>query len=82
MLVLTRKKGEAIIISENIEVTILGVEGDTVKLGIKAPKEIEIHRKEIYLAIQESNKEASSDRSALLRKMEGLKEKNFFKSET
>ena len=56
MLVLTRKKDEAIILGNNIEIVVLGVEGEQVKIGIKAPKNIEVHRKEIYLAIQEENK--------------------------
>lgn len=59
MLVLSRRKGESIIIDEQIEVQIISVEGDTVRLGITAPKHISIHRKEIYLAIQEENKSAS-----------------------
>lgn len=63
MLVLTRKKGEAIILNDNIEIVILGVEGDQVKLGINAPKNIEIHRKEVYLAIQKENVEAVTNHS-------------------
>lgn len=69
MLVLSRKKGESIMIADSIEIIVLESEGDTVKLGIKAPREVEIHRKEIFTAIQESNKEASSDRMALMRKL-------------
>lgn len=59
MLVLTRKKDETIVINDNIEVTVLGIEEGKVKLGISAPKEIEIHRKEIYISIQEENKKAA-----------------------
>ena len=59
MLALSRKKNEAIIISNNIEVIILDVRGDQVKLGISAPKEIPIHRKEVYIQIQNENKEAT-----------------------
>lgn len=59
MLALSRKKNEAIIINNNIEVTILDVRGDQVKLGITAPKDIPIHRKEVYLQIQNENKEAT-----------------------
>lgn len=59
MLVLSRKKGESIVIQDQIEVTILGVEGDTVRVGISAPKEVDIFRKEVYLSIKESN-EASA----------------------
>lgn len=59
MLVLTRKKGESIMIGDQIEIVILGTEGDTVKLGIQAPKQVQVYRREIYEAIQESNREAS-----------------------
>ena len=59
MLVLTRKLQEAIKISKDIEITILAVDGDQVKLGITAPKHIEIHRKEIFLSIQEENNKAA-----------------------
>jgi carbon storage regulator len=59
MLVLARKTGEAIQIGEDIEISIVSVKGDQVKLGINAPKNVEIHRKEIYLTIQEENAEAS-----------------------
>lgn len=60
MLVLGRKKGESIIIDDDIEITVTAVEGDTIKLGINAPKHITIHRKEIYLEIQEENKLATT----------------------
>jgi carbon storage regulator len=59
MLVLARKKGESIMIGDQIEVVILSTEGETVRIGIKAPKQVEVYRKEIYEDIQESNKEAS-----------------------
>ncbi|WP_175990239.1 carbon storage regulator CsrA [Bacillus sp. Marseille-Q1617] len=59
MLVLTRKTGEAIQIGEDIEISVISVKGDQIKLGINAPKNVEIHRKEIYLTIQEENAEAS-----------------------
>lgn len=58
MLALSRKKGEAIVINNNIEITILDVKGDQVKVGIAAPKEVPVYRKEVYVQIQESNKEA------------------------
>lgn len=60
MLVLTRKKEEAIRIGNNIEVSIVSIEGDQVKLGITAPQSIEIHRQEIYEAIQKQNNEAAN----------------------
>ncbi|MCG6173177.1 carbon storage regulator CsrA [Anoxybacillus sp. LAT_35] len=59
MLVLTRKLKEAIQIGDDIEVVVLTIDGDQVKLGIRAPKHIDVHRKEIYLAIQAENNAAS-----------------------
>lgn len=58
MLALSRKKDESLIIDNCIEVTILDIRGDQVKIGINAPKEIPIYRKEVYLQIQEANKQA------------------------
>lgn len=58
MLALSRKKGEAIIVNNNVEITIIEVKGDQVKLGISAPKSVPIYRKEVYEQIQEANKEA------------------------
>jgi carbon storage regulator len=60
MLALSRKKDEAIVINNNIEITVLEVKGDHVKLGISAPKSVPVYRKEVYLQIQESNKESAS----------------------
>ncbi|WP_151733761.1 carbon storage regulator CsrA [Paenibacillus tengchongensis] len=60
MLVLSRKKGETIIIQDHIEITVLGVEGDTVKIGISAPKHVDIFRQEVYLSIKEANKESAA----------------------
>ncbi|MGN0345690.1 MAG: carbon storage regulator CsrA [Lachnospiraceae bacterium] len=63
MLALSRKKGEAIVINNDVEITILEVKGDQVKLGIAAPKEVPIYRKEVYMQIQEANKEAMTKQS-------------------
>ena len=56
MLALSRKKNEAIVINNDIEITVLEVKGDQVKIGITAPKEVPIYRKEVYLQIQEANR--------------------------
>lgn len=61
MLALARKTNESIIINNDIEVTILDIKSDQVKIGIRAPKSIPIYRKEIYLQIQEANKEAAME---------------------
>ena len=69
MLALSRKKGEALVINNNIEVTVLEVKGDQVKIGISAPKEVPIYRKEVYLQIQASNKEAMQADLEALKKL-------------
>ena len=75
MLVLSRKKGESIVIQDQIELTILSVDGDTVKVGISAPKHVDIFRKEIYLSIQEANRESvapqQTDLNALIHRLRG-----------
>ena len=58
MLALSRRKNESLVIDNKIEVTVLEIRGDQDKIGISAPKEIPIYRKEVYLQIQESNKAA------------------------
>lgn len=58
MLALARKANESIIINDDIEITILEIKGDQVKVGINAPKSIPVYRKELYLQIQEANAEA------------------------
>lgn len=63
MLALSRKKGEAIVLNNDIEITILEVKGEQVKIGISAPKEVPIYRKEVYMQIQESNKAAMTEQS-------------------
>ena len=65
MLALSRKKSEALIINNNIEITILDIKGDQVKIGINAPKSVPIYRKEIYVQIQEANKEAVAGGASL-----------------
>lgn len=60
MLALTRKKGEALVINNNIEITVLEIRGDQIKLGITAPKDVPVYRKEVYLQIRKENQEAIS----------------------
>ena len=59
MLILARKKDESIIIGDKIELSIIDIKGDQVKLGIKAPPEIKIYRTEVFEAIQKENQEAA-----------------------
>lgn len=69
MLVLSRKKDESIMIGDHIEIKILAVEGEQIKLGIVAPKTVKVHRSEVFEAIQAQNKEALSTSSNFLEKL-------------
>ena len=60
MLALTRRKGESLVINNNIEITVLEIRGDQIKIGISAPKDVPIYRKEVYLQIQQENEAAIS----------------------
>lgn len=59
MLVLSRQKDETIMIGDNIQITVVDIRGDKVRLGIVAPIEIPVHRKEVYEAIQRENRNAA-----------------------
>lgn len=65
MLVLTRKEDESIMIGDEIEVKILDIKENQVKVGIVAPREVTVHRQEVYQAIQEENAQAATDTGAL-----------------
>ena len=65
MLALSRKKGEALMINNDIEITVLDIKGEQVKIGISAPKEVPVYRKEVYLQIQEANKEAANNTASV-----------------
>ncbi len=72
MLALSRKKNESIVINNDIEVTVLEIKGDQVKIGITAPKSVPVYRKEVYVQIKDANKAASvSDGAEALRNLLG-----------
>ncbi|MCI8408563.1 MAG: carbon storage regulator CsrA [Lachnospiraceae bacterium] len=72
MLALSRKQNESIVIGNDIEITILDVKNDQVKIGINAPKHVGVYRKEIYLQIQEENKKAMESAAPTLNEVEEL----------
>jgi carbon storage regulator len=69
MLIITRKKGESLMIGEEIEITVSKIEDGSVKIGIKAPKNVSILRKELYEQVEKENKEAVNVDISLLRKI-------------
>ncbi|MFD7524834.1 carbon storage regulator CsrA [Paenibacillus chitinolyticus] len=78
MLILSRGKGEKIMIGQDIVLTVLDVAGDQVRIGIEAPKDITIYREEIYQAIQAENRAAvrlNSNAASLLHSIKGLPNK-------
>lgn len=60
MLVLSRKKNESIVINNDITIVVVEIRGDKVRLGVEAPKEVPVHRREVYDAIQRNNGETGS----------------------
>jgi carbon storage regulator len=60
MLVLTRRAGESVMIGDNVTITVLEARGDVIRLGIQAPRDVQVHREEVYRELQAANREAAS----------------------
>jgi carbon storage regulator len=72
MLVLTRKPGQKLLIGDDITITVLEVKGDLVKIGIEAPREIPVHRFEVYEAIEKENQAAAQVKKDILSSLPGV----------
>ena len=72
MLILARRIGESIIIGDQVEVSVVDIKGDQVKLGIEAPRSVPVFRREVYQAIQEENRRAATAAPGALPRLEGL----------
>ncbi len=60
MLVLTRRAGESVMVGDDVVITVLEVRGDVIRLGVQAPRTIQVHREEVYRELQRANREAAS----------------------
>ena len=72
MLILARRIGESIVIGDQVEVSVVDIKGDQVKLGINAPRSVPVFRHEVYQAIQEENRRAAAAAPGALPRLEGL----------
>lgn len=72
MLILSRKPGESIVIDGRIVIKVIRLDGDIVKLGIEAPREVPVHRQEVYDEIQQSNQEALTDTRPMLPRLSSV----------
>ena len=75
MLILTRKEDEKILIDDNIEISVVEIKGNKVKLGIDAPDEVEILREELYKSVEEENIEATKENKVQLDKLKNISKK-------
>lgn len=73
MLVLTRHANQSIMIGQDVVITVLEVRGDQVRIGIKAPRNVEVHREEVFAALQRSNRSAASPSAEALTSLEQLR---------
>ena len=76
MLILARRIGESIMIGDQVELTVVDIKGDQVKLGINAPSQVKVYRREVYAAIQEENRAAASAAPQTLPSLQGLMGRN------
>lgn len=76
MLILARRIGEIIMIGDQVELTVVDIKGDQVKLGINAPSQIKVYRREVYVAIQDENRAAAAAAPQTLPSLQGLLGKN------
>ncbi len=65
MLIVTRKEGEVVVVNDTIEVVLVSIEGGQVRLGFNAPRDVRIHRKEVYDRIRSANQEAATDKKSV-----------------
>ncbi|MEV6600695.1 carbon storage regulator CsrA [Actinoplanes sp. NPDC051346] len=72
MLVLTRKAGESVMIGDDIVVTVLEARGDVIRIGIQAPRDVQVHREEVYQELRSANREAASPTDAAVRALTDL----------
>jgi carbon storage regulator len=72
VLVLTRRGGESVMVGDDVVITVLDVRGDVVRLGIKAPRSIQVHREEIYRELQAANRAAASPSESAVRNLTDL----------
>lgn len=73
MLVLSRRKNQSIVIGDNIEISVVDIQGDVIRIGIDAPKEVSIYRKELLEEVKQANQEATQTASSLGDKLTILK---------
>ncbi|MFI5493137.1 carbon storage regulator CsrA [Actinoplanes sp. NPDC051859] len=72
MLVLTRKAGESVMIGDDVVVTVLEARGDVIRIGIQAPRDVQVHREEVYQELRNANREAASPTDAAVRALTEL----------
>ncbi|GAA2697166.1 MULTISPECIES: carbon storage regulator CsrA [Actinoplanes] len=75
MLVLTRRAGESVMIGDDVVITVLEARGDVIRLGIQAPRHVQVHREEVYRELQEANRAAASPDDAAVTAVTAMLEK-------